>query len=125
MGGKSNCLLWAIPRWIAQGRQDQCRYLVIRLGKRYLCIRWSRIAWGVVHFLLGEMDPVTGQLQLSSFKPPVGHRKTGLALTFRGAVVEGDALVRWVELSEEVSGQQHTRPGPPPATSSSPAPGPQ
>lgn len=92
---KSNCVLWSVPRWIAKGRQDQCKYLVIR---------FSRIPWGFVHFLLGEMDPLTGQLSLSSFKPPVGHKKTGIALTFDGEVVEGDAIIRWVELSEEVSG---------------------
>jgi hypothetical protein len=101
---KSNCILFAVPRWIARGRQDQCKYLVIRFGKSHLCIRMSRIPWGFVHFLLGEMDPVTGQLSLTSYKPPVGHHKTGLALTFKGSVVEGDAIVRWVELSEDVTG---------------------
>lgn len=105
MAGKSNCLLFAIPRWIARGRQDQCKYVVIQFGKSYLCFRWSRIPWGFLHCLLGEMDPVTGQIQVTSYKPPPGHKKTGVALTFKGAVVEGDALVRWVELSEEVPGQ--------------------
>jgi hypothetical protein len=104
---KSNCLLFAIPRWIAHGKPDQQRYLIIQLGKSSLCIRWSHIPWGFVHFLHGEMDPLTGQIAVTSYKPPVGHRKTGLALTFKGHVVEGDALVRWVELSEEVGGAGH------------------
>jgi len=92
---KSNCLLFAVPRWIARGRPQQQSYLVIR---------WSRIPWGFVHFLHGQLDPVTGQIEVVSYKPPLGHHKTGLALTFKGSVVEGDALTRWVELSEDVAG---------------------
>lgn len=91
---RSNCLLWAIPRWLMRGRQDQSPYLLFR---------WSRIPWGILHCLLGEMDPVTGQIAVRSFKPPIGHRKPGIALTFEGSVVEGDALIRWVELSEDVT----------------------
>jgi len=78
---KSNCLLWAVPRWIARGRPEQERYLVIR---------WSRIPWGFLHFLVGEMDPATGQIQVTSYKPPPGHRKTRPAFTFAGSVTEGD-----------------------------------
>ena len=101
---KSNCLLWAVPRWIAKGRPQQARYWVLRLGGSYLCIRWSRIPWGVVHFLHGEMDPSTGQIAVTSYKPPPGHKKTGPAFTFHGRVTEGDALVRLVELVEDVPG---------------------
>jgi len=104
---KSNCLLWAIPRWIVKGRQDQSPYFIIPLGKWRLLLRWSRIPWGFLHCLLGEMDPVTGQIQVVSYKPPLGHHKTGIALTFEGHVVEGDSIIRWVEMSEEVSGQVH------------------
>lgn len=102
---KSNCFLWALPRWIAHGRPQQSRYLVIRLRKSYLCIRWSRIPWGFLHFLHGEMDPLTGQIAVTSYKPPAGHAKHRPALLFAGAVTEGDALVRWVELVEDVPGQ--------------------
>ena len=104
---KSNCLLWAIPRWIANGRQDQSPYFIIKFFGAFLCFRWSRIPWGFLHCLLGRMDPVTGQIAVKSYKPPLGHHKTGIALTFEGQVVEGDAIVRWVEMSEEVSGQVH------------------
>lgn len=96
MAAKSNCILFAVPRWLARGKPREQKYLVIR---------FSRMAWGFVHFLYGEMDPLTGQIAVTSYKPPLGHQKTGLALTFKGAEVEGDALVRWVELSEEVPGQ--------------------
>lgn len=104
---RSNCILWAVPRWIAKGRQEQCKYLVIPFGKWSLCFRWSRIPWGILHCLLGEMDPVTGQISVQSYKPPLGHKKTGLALTFKGQVVEGDSIIRWVEMSEDVPGTKH------------------
>jgi len=90
---RSNCIFWALPRWFAKGVQGHSPYLVFR---------FSRIPFGILHCLLGEMDPATGQVAVRSFKPPPGHRKSGFAPVFDGHVVEGDAVIRWVELSEDV-----------------------
>jgi len=60
--------------------------------------------WGVLHCLLGEMDPLTGQIAVTSYKPAVGQHKEAFSLRFNGTVVEGDAIIRWVEMSEDVSG---------------------
>ena len=78
---RSNCILWAIPRWLQKTKPGEESYLVIRR---------SRIAWGFVHMLHGTLDPQTGQLKLTSYKPPHGHVKTEFAPVFHGEVIEGD-----------------------------------
>lgn len=81
MNSKSNCILWAVPRWLRKADPGEESYLVIRR---------SRIAWGILHMLHGTLDPKTGQIKLNSYKPPPGHVKTGFAPVFHGEVVEGD-----------------------------------
>lgn len=87
---KSNCLFFALPRWLEKAPPGEEYYLVIRR---------SRIPWGVFHMLLGRLDPVTGQLALTSYKPPPGHKKTGFQPTFNGKVVEGDGNTKAQDLS--------------------------
>jgi hypothetical protein len=48
------------------------------------------VAWGFFHCLAGKLDKETGQIAVTSYKPPPGHKKTGFAPFFDGAVVEGD-----------------------------------
>lgn len=88
--GKNNCLFWAVPRWLVRAIQGQEAYLVLRL---------SFIRWGFLHCLLGRYDHSTGQVALSSYKPPPGHRKTRFAPTFIGKVVHGDTPTRHGDLT--------------------------
>lgn len=78
---KTNCLFWAFPRWLKRTLAGEEIYLVFRV---------SRLRWGFFHCLLGRHDPATGQIAVSSFKPPEGHVKRRPALVFTGSVVEGD-----------------------------------
>lgn len=82
---KSNCLFWALPRWLRRTQAGEETYLVFRL---------SRIRWGCLHCLLGTRDPVTNQIAVQSYKPPPGHAKGGFEPVFEGGVVEGDAVTK-------------------------------
>lgn len=79
---RSNCLRYALPRWLSLARAGEETYLIFRV---------SRVRWGFFHCLLGRYDPNTDQIAVTSFKPPAGHTKTRPALIFDGAVVNGDA----------------------------------
>lgn len=81
--GKSNCILFALPRFLRKAPPGEETYLVIRR---------SRVAWGFCHTLVGTLDPATGQIAVQSYKPPPGHKKTGFAPVFEGAVVNGDGV---------------------------------
>lgn len=83
--GKSNCLFYALPRWLKAAPPGEEYYLVIRR---------SRVPWGMFHMFLGKLDPQTGKLDLTSYKPPPGHHKTGFQPTFDGKVVEGDKVTK-------------------------------
>lgn len=80
--GKSNCILWAAPRWLRRGIAGE---------ETYLCFRITRVKYGVLHCLLGERDPTRYRLNMTSYRPPPGHVKTGFAPVFKGDVVTGDA----------------------------------
>jgi len=86
---KSNCILFALPRWLRRVAPGEETYLVIRR---------SRVNWGLCHVLIGRLDPSTNQIAVQSYKPPPGHQKTGFAPVFHGAVVQGDADTRAAEL---------------------------
>lgn len=78
---RSNCLCYALPRWLTRARAGEETYLIFRV---------SRVRWGFFHVLLGRLDQETGQIVVSSYKPPPGHVKTGFAPKFKGEVVDGD-----------------------------------
>jgi hypothetical protein len=78
---KNNCLCWALPRFLTRAKHGEETYLIFRA---------SRVRWGFFHVLIGKLDPETGQIVVSSYKPPDGHQKTGFAPTFKGDVVDGD-----------------------------------
>jgi len=78
---RSNCLCWALPRFLTRAKAGEETYLIFRV---------SRVRWGFFHVLLGQLDPETGQIVVSSYKPPAGHVKTGFAPKFKGDVVDGD-----------------------------------
>lgn len=76
---KSNCLFYALREWFGALRRGEETYFVIRR---------SRIPWGIFHTLHGRLDPATGQIAVTSYKP-IDPRKQGPF--FRGDVVQGDA----------------------------------
>lgn len=78
---RSNCVLWALPRWLRKAEPGEESYLVIRR---------SRVPWGILHCLTGKLDKATGQLALESYKPIGDQHKQGFEPVFRGEVVEGD-----------------------------------
>lgn len=78
---RNNCLCWALPRFLTRARAGEETYLIFRV---------SRVRWGFFHVLLGRLDQETGQIVVSSYKPPPGHVKTGFAPKFKGEVVDGD-----------------------------------
>lgn len=79
---RSNCLQYALPRWLSRVRAGEETYLIFRI---------SRVRWGFFHCLLGRYDPETDQIAVTSYKPPPEHVKSGFAPTFHGQVVSGDA----------------------------------
>lgn len=87
---RSNCVFFALPKWLAGVKAGEETYLVLR---------FSRIRWGFFHMLLGKMDPKIGQIALTSYKPPPGHKKTGFQPVFNGTVVEGDADTKAADLT--------------------------
>ena len=87
---RSNCLFFALPRWLRKAPPGEETYLIFRR---------SRVRWGFFHCLSGELDPETRQIKVTSYKPPPGHVKTGFAPVFNGSVVEGDAETNHGELS--------------------------
>lgn len=87
---KSNCLFWALPRWLTRAKAGEETYLIFRL---------SRIRWGFFHCLLGKRDPATGQIAVQSYKPPAGHVKRHPAPTFSGSVVDGDEVTKLGDLT--------------------------
>lgn len=78
---KNNCMYWAVPRFLQRARAGEETYLVLR---------YSRMPYGLLHCLLGKLNPETGELVLTSYKPPAGHAKRRPALIFKGSVVQGD-----------------------------------
>ena len=79
---RSNCLFFALPRWLRKAPPGQETYLIFRR---------SRVAWGLFHCLHGVLDPETDQIKVISYKPPPGTLKTGFEPVFKGTAVEGDA----------------------------------
>lgn len=78
---KSNCLIFALTAWLRAAPPGE---------ESYLLIRRSRVRWGLVHFLHGKLDSVSGQVDVVSFKPHTPE-KQGIELRFRGRVTKGDA----------------------------------
>lgn len=87
---RSNCVIEAIriwrqkvKEWHASGR---------RLHEPYLMIRPSRVRGGIIHALVGELDPTIDAVRVESFKPvdPVERRWYTPPLFFRGRMVKGD-----------------------------------
>lgn len=78
---RSNCVIYALTQWLRKAVPGEEDYLVIRR---------SRVRWGVFHMLHGTLDPETGQIKVTSYKPPDGHAKTRFAPFFEGRVREGD-----------------------------------
>jgi hypothetical protein len=78
---RSNCVAYALTTWLLKRPPEE---------ERYLLIRRSRVAWGFFHCLSGSLDKETGQIRVTSYKPPPGHKKTGFAPFFHGSVVDGD-----------------------------------
>ena len=66
---RSNCLQYALPRWLSRVRAGEETYLIFRISR----------------------DPETDQIAVTSYKPPPEHVKSGFAPTFHGQVVSGDA----------------------------------
>ena len=81
-GSQSNCIFYAMGRYLGPGVVDPTRYLLIRR---------SRINWGICHVLYGTADAETGQIRVWSYKPPPDHEKPGVRPFFEGRVVEGDS----------------------------------
>lgn len=87
----SNCILFAIALWFRCWRRSRRRR---RQGKTvghptYVCIRLSRIPWGLFHVLHGRLDSETGQIKVVSYKPNICN-KQGLEIVFRGHPARGD-----------------------------------
>lgn len=78
---RSNCLIYALTAWLRAAPPGEESYLVLRR---------SRVRWGILHALHGRLDESTGQIVVSSYKPPPGHVKTKVAPLFDGSVVGGD-----------------------------------
>lgn len=87
---KSNCLFFAIPKWLRKSPPGEETYLIFRR---------SRINWGILHCLVGTLDPLTNQIKVESYKPPLGHKKTKFAPVFEGTIVEGDADSKMQDLT--------------------------
>lgn len=87
---RSNCIFWALPKWLKRAKSGEETYLIFRL---------SRVRWGFFHCLIGRLDPTTNQISVHSYKPPPGTIKTGFAPVFEGSVVEGDADTNHGDLS--------------------------
>jgi hypothetical protein len=78
---RSNCLIYALTAWLKSASPRDESYLIIRR---------SRVRWGIFHMLHGKLDHATGQIAVTSYKPPPGHKKTKPAPFFDGHVVDGD-----------------------------------
>lgn len=78
---RSNCVLWAVPRWLRKAEPGEESYLVIRR---------SRVPWGILHCLHGTLDKATGQIVVHSLKPIGDQHKQSFEPIFHGEVVEGD-----------------------------------
>lgn len=78
---RSNCLIYALTAWLKAAPPGE---------ESYLLIRRSRVRCGIFHALHGTLDPATGQIAVTSYKPPPGHVKTGPAPLFKGSVRDGD-----------------------------------
>ncbi len=81
MTARSNCVLFALPRWLRAAPAGDEDYLIIRR---------SRVRWGFCHVLHGRLDPATGQIAVTSYKPIVDAAKTSLEPVFEGHAVDGD-----------------------------------
>ncbi len=92
----SNCISYALKRWFPKAKPGQERYLIFRR---------SRLDWGFFHALYGELDPETNQIRVTSYKPPEGHVKAGVAFTFEGAAREGDLPTDFTKLDANGPGK--------------------
>lgn len=86
---RSNCIVQGLRefnRRLAEWRKDPRRH------EPYLLVRPSRHPGGVLHVLVGELDPQTDSVKVASFKPvkPVAHRWWKPPVSFDGEWVEGD-----------------------------------
>ena len=81
MSVRSNCLIFALTAWLRPAPPGE---------ETYLLVRRSRVRWGGIHALHGRLDPETGQVAVSSYKPNAAEKR-GLAVVFKGREVEGDA----------------------------------
>lgn len=88
---RSNCVAQALAEyrrrhgaWHAAGRHPG--------AEPYLLVRPSRCPGGIVHMLVGQLDPATGQVQVASFKPvaPAPRAWWHPPLRFLGRWVLGD-----------------------------------
>lgn len=95
---RSNCVTEALRefgRRIASWRKDP------RQHEPYLLVRPSRHPGGVLHALVGELDPKTDTVKVESFKPtaPVKHPWWRPPVRFEGQWVKGDT--KPAELDDE------------------------
>lgn len=86
---RSNCIVEALTEF-------RRRVAEWRAGKRpnepYLLVRPSRHPGGVLHMLVGELDPKVDAVRVESFKPtkPVRHPWWRPPVRFEGEWVKGD-----------------------------------
>lgn len=80
---RSNCPIYALTAWLRAAPPGE---------ESYLLIRRSRVRCGMFHALHGTLDSDTGQIRVTSYKPPPGHVKTGPDPLFKGSVRDGDKL---------------------------------
>ena len=78
----TNCLFFAVALWFRRWRRG-------RGAQSYICIRLSRVPWGLIHVLYGRLDKDTDQIKVVSYKPDAS-RKAGLEVVFKGHVARGD-----------------------------------
>ena len=86
---RSNCIVEALRefrRRVAVWRKNPQQH------EPYLLMRPSRHPGGVVHVLVGELDPKTDTVKVESFKPikPVKHPWWRPPVRFEGVWVTGD-----------------------------------
>ena len=88
---RSNCVAQALAEYRRQHQSWRANGSPAG-AEPYLLVRPSRIPGGIVHMLVGRLDPETGQVQVASFKPadPVPRPWWRPPLRFVGRWVAGD-----------------------------------
>lgn len=86
---RSNCIVEALrefSRRMSEWRKNPS------LHEPYLLARPSRHPGGILHVLVGELDPAADTVSVESFKPtkPVNHAWWNPPLRFEGQWVKGD-----------------------------------